>query len=447
MATEVLMPKLGATMESGTIVNWFKEVGDSVNVGEPLVEVMTDKINIEVEANIKGILISKQGKQDEEIPVNQVIAYIGEEGESISPAPKEKSTNQISQDSTNTNLEGKGNATLQVESQVERDNRNKKVRRTPAARRVAIEENVSLLEINGTGPNGRIQENDVLKYIKQQQEVKATPLASKIAAERDVDLKNIEGTGANGKVMRADIPNKVEEVQIKRDEEPISKKLTGIRKVVAQRMVESVKNVPHVTLVNKVDMSNSIALRKQLLPTVEKQTGFRISYSEIIMKAVSTSLLSHPEVNVSLSKDEILVHENVNVGFATAVDHGLVVPVVRDVDTKGLATLTTDAKQLIDLARKNQLKQEQMTGGTFTISNLGMYAVEAFTPIINQPQSAILGVGSINEEGVGVNGVLKLRPMMSLSLSFDHRVIDGAPAAAFLTTLKEILENPYQMLV
>lgn len=225
------------------------------------------------------------------------------------------------------------------------------------------------------------------------------------------------------------------------------RKMSGMRKVIADRMVQSKQTAPHVTMASEVDMSRVKELRISLLPIVEKQTGFRLSYTEILMKATAVALARHPQINVSLEGDEIVQHNYVHLGLAVAIPDGLLVPVIKDVLAKGLAELTQNAKEIGQRARDNKLLPEQMRGSTFTISNVGMYAVDMFTPVINQPESAILGVGRMNDKPVVVSGSVEIRPMMTLSLSFDHRVIDGAPAAAFLTELKDILENPYELLV
>jgi pyruvate dehydrogenase E2 component (dihydrolipoamide acetyltransferase) len=261
-------------------------------------------------------------------------------------------------------------------------------------------------------------------------------------------LKNITGTGSNGKIVKNDlvVSNEKEEIaSIKQREKRVP--LTGIRKVIADRMAQSAYTAPHVTLTTEVDMTNCVSLRKELLPMIEKINGHRLSFNEVIVKATAHTLLHYPDINVSLENNEIIYHSQVNVGFAVAVPNGLVVPVVKNANLLGLAAITEECKTLGKAARDGKLLPEQMKNGTFTISNLGMYAIDAFTPIINQPESAILGVGRIQEKPVGVNGEIKLRSMMSLSLSFDHRIIDGAPAAEFLTSLKETLENPYKLII
>jgi pyruvate dehydrogenase E2 component (dihydrolipoamide acetyltransferase) len=220
-----------------------------------------------------------------------------------------------------------------------------------------------------------------------------------------------------------------------------------MRKVIAQRMVQSAFTAPHVTLTSEVDMLNVKELRNQILPIIQEQTGERLSYTEILMKAVSKALERHPIINASLQNDLIIYHKKINIGLAVSVPNGLVVPVIENVDQLGLSALTRECKQISKSARAGKLKPDQLSGSTFTISNLGMYAVDSMTPIINQPESAILAVGQIKEKPVGVKGSIQLRPMMTLNLSIDHRIIDGAPAAAFLTELKELLENPTLLLV
>ncbi|KYG70949.1 dihydrolipoamide acetyltransferase family protein [Planococcus maritimus] len=453
MAKEIFMPKLSSTMQVGTLLQWYKNEGDSVDVGEPLFEIMTDKINIEVESYEEGILLKKYFEEDEEVPINHVVGYIGEAGEPVPDAPPGESggsqkADDIS-DSRQAQVEdlteqGISETSAQQETA---DANGKKLRATPAARRIAREENITLSEVSGSGPNGRIHQADVMSFASTEQPVKATPLAQKVAAAEGVDLQGIKGSGANGKIKRTDVEN-----AIPPDASPATTtakrvKMEGIRKVVAQRMLQSKTTAPHVTLTTEVDMSQAISLRKQLLEPIEQQTGYRVSYTEIIMKAVAFSLKQHPHINVSLEGNEIVYKDEINLGLAVAVDNGLIVPVIQHVDQKGLSALTADCKRLGIAARDNKVKPQEMSGGTFTVSNLGMYAIDAFTPVINQPESAILGVGRINEKPVGVNGAIELRPMMVLSLSFDHRVIDGAPAAAFLTELKEVLEQPIKLLV
>lgn len=434
MAEQVRMPKLGATMEEGTIDNWLVNEGEKVIKGDPIVEIQTDKITIEVEAQTDGILLKKLYEVGDTVPVQKVIAIVGKEGERVEleeedpPIANEENVTQNS---------------VPIESGIKKD---EKIRRTPVARRLAKDYNINLANISGTGPNGRIQKRDVESYINQMKEVNITPLAKKIAEDQQIDVTKVSGSGVRGKITKADVLQNAEsDYKI-----PIVEKVPfkGMRKVIATRMSESFYSAPHVTLFSEVDMTEVVKVRKQLLPVIEELEGVRISYNEIIIKAAALSLKKNPNINISLvDEKEIIYHANINIGIAVALTEGLVVPVIQNVDQKGLAAITKEAKALAEQARKNALTPEQMQGSTFTISNLGMYAVDGFTPIINQPNGAILGVGRIQEKPVVINGEVKVRSMMTLSLSFDHRTIDGAPAAQFLTDLKDLLEHPYKLMV
>ncbi|MED0716523.1 dihydrolipoamide acetyltransferase family protein [Aeribacillus composti] len=443
MAKEIFMPKLSSTMEVGTLLQWFKEEGESVDIGEPLFEIMTDKINIEVEAYDRGILLKKYFQPDDQIPVNQVIGYIGEPGEKVPDEPPALSEESNEQSGEKTEQSETNEDAVEVKS-----NENGKVRATPAARRLAKEAQVDLRNIVGSGPKGRIHLKDVKQYLETEKaQPKASPLARKIAEHENIDLKALQGSGAGGRVMKQDVINAIQASSQKAQQPEVRKKLSGLRKVVADRMVQSAFTAPHVTLASDIDMTKAIEMRTALLPVVEKQTGFRLTYTDIIIKAVGTALSRFPEVNVHLEHDEIIYKNEVNVGVAVAVKDGLMVPVIKQVEQKGLAAICAEAKDLSKRAREQKLRPDELKGSTFTISNLGMYPIDVFTPIINQPEIAILGVGRTQEKPVVVNGEIVIRPMMTVSLSFDHRVIDGAPAAEFLAEVKRILENPYEMIL
>ncbi|MFD1449083.1 dihydrolipoamide acetyltransferase family protein [Oceanobacillus profundus] len=440
MLKEVFMPKLSSTMEVGTLLEWFKEEGESVEVGEPLFEIMTDKINIEVESYDEGILLKKYYNVEDEIPVNEIVAFIGESNDKAPDNPPAAgNVEQSGEEVVAEEVASQEEATTSVES-------NGNVRATPAARRVARANNLSIATVQGTGENGRIHEQDVVDALNTKSSKLVTPLAAKIAADQGIDTDSVQGTGARGKVVKQDVlGQQTSSVQEAGELERI--KLKGLRKAVADKMLQSASSIPHVTLTTDVDMSKAIEVRKALLPTIEAQTGYRVSYTEIIMKATASVLKKHPRVNASLIDNEIVMNQAINLGLAVAVEDGLIVPSVPNVDKAGLAELTTVSKELGAKARNNKLTPDEMRGSTFTISNLGMYAIDGFTPIINAPETAILGVGRIVEKAVVIEHVVEVRPMMVLSLSFDHRAIDGAPAAAFLTELKERLENPWTLLV
>lgn len=433
MAEQVLMPKLGATMEKGTILDWLKNEGDPIEKGEPILEIMTDKINLEVEATRSGILLKRLFDVNEEVAVLEPIAYIGEVGEDIGGTLNIRTER----------LKEQGQIVNNTIPLISKENKPdiseiNKSRKTPAANKLAKENGIDLFQIQGTGPNNRIHVKDVELFINSRK--KASPLASKLASDQNIDLMHIQGTGANGKIVSADIVN----LPILQSQ---TIQYTGIRKVIGERMLQSVTTVPHVTLTSEVEMTSAIELRTKLIDKIHKLTGYRLSYTEIFIKAIAQALKTHKMVNSSLNGNTIELHSEVNIGLAVAIPNGLVVPVIHNADSLGLSALTEKNKKLVKLARDNKLEPENLSGGTFTISNLGMYSVDTFTPIINPPQSAILGIGRIQEKIVSEKGAFTAKQFVNLSLSFDHRIIDGAPAAEFLTDLKNLLENPYELMV
>ncbi|MFS0654434.1 dihydrolipoamide acetyltransferase family protein [Bacillus sp. 179-C3.3 HS] len=435
MPKEIFMPKLSSTMEVGTILQWLKEEGDTVEIGEPLFEIMTDKINIEVEAYDDGVLLKKYYEVDVQIPVNAVIGYIGDASEQVPdkpPAPSDEGTQEGHVASTVT----------EIDEAAKTDG--EKVRATPAARKTAKDHQLSIHQVSGTGPKGRIQKRDVEAIIHTggEKDLRVSPLAAKVAAREGIDVANVSGSGAHGKIMKNDVTAATQTTNVVN-----TQKLTGMRKVIADRMSQSAFTAPHVTLTSEIDMTKAKEIRKQLLPVIEKETGYRLSFTEIIIQAVSHVLTRHPQMNMTFEQNELHFHEDVHIGLAVAVKDGLMVPVISHANQKGLKQLTQEAKDIVKNARVQKLLPDQLKGSTFTISNLGMYAVDTFTPIINQPEVAILGIGRIQEKPVVIDGEIHVRPMMAVSLSFDHRVVDGAPAAAFLTDLKKVLEQPIELLM
>lgn len=404
MANEVLMPKLSSTMDVGTITTWLKNEGDSVEIGEAIFEVMTDKIAIEVEAYDEGVLLKKYIGDGESAPVNSVIAYIGEAGEDV-PAEMPGAEETAAAEEMTEAVEEAPKETAAVETA-----KTSKVRATPAARRIAREKGIDLQKVQGSGPKGRIQALDVKEYQEP-----ATTVATPKAAEGEM------------------IP------------------WSGMRKAIADKMSQSKQTIPHVTLNAEVDLTKVIELRKQLLPMVEERTEERLSFLEIIAKAAMVALKAYPEFNANAYDEGIKHFEHVNLGVAVAVADGLVVPVIENADQKGLSDLTAAVKAVTKKARDGQLLPAEMSGGTFTISSLGRSKVQTFNPIINLPEVAILGVGGSYEKLVVENTPegpqVATIQALNLCLSFDHRVADGAPAAAFLSMIVELLENPMSLLL
>ncbi|MCL6588655.1 MAG: 2-oxo acid dehydrogenase subunit E2 [Firmicutes bacterium] len=449
MATKVVLPMLGQTMEEGTIIRWIKQEGETVEKGEPLLEVMTDKVNMEVEAPATGVLRKIIAQPEEVVPVMGLIGIIGTPDEPIDDILAEIGR------PPDFGIQSTPGASTPQEKPTAKDVQiaNERVFISPRAKRIAEEQGVPIeaLAGRGTGPNGRVVEKDVLAYIAEQGEpvkVKVTPLAAKIAAEQGISLKEVVGTGPQGKITREDVIRATSQVQpsyssIKEKVIPFS----GIRKIVADNVTKSAQSAPHVTLTAEVDMTEAVRVREQILAEFERKYGVRLSFTDLIVKAAARAILDHPMVNASLQGNEIRIPADVNIGIAVAIEGGLVVPVIHNAEKKSLAEISTEIKRLVDKARSGGLSGEDMAGGTFTITNLGAYGVDIFNPIITPGQSAILGVCRIAKKPVAVADSVAVRSMMNLCLSFDHRVLDGAPAAEFLQKVKELLESPYQLLI
>jgi len=432
MAVDVVMPKLGLTMTEGTISKWLKQDGEKVEKGEPLLEVTTDKITNEVEAPASGVIkiFVNDGKTAR---VSEVIGAIAGEGENVVPPKGEKEVNQVDHEG----------ATTTQQQQRPKDTR---IKASPAARKMAKAKGIALTEIEGTGPGGRIVEKNVLNYLEKVSaaaKIKTTPVAEKIAADLEIDLHDVKGSGVAGRVMKVDVEKAATP---KTHEKAEILPLSGMRKIIAENMTASKRTAPHVTINMEVDMFETFRLREKLIPVIETTRGIKISFTDIIVKVTALALKKFPIINASIIEDKIVKHPEVNVGVAVALDNGLIVPVIKNTDKKSIGEISASVKDLAQRARDNRLTPDEISGGTFTITNLGMYGVDSFNPIINQPESAILGVNRIVKKPVVREDQMVIRPMMTLSLSFDHRLIDGSLAAQFLKALKGILENPYLLL-
>lgn len=409
MATEVIMPQLGLTMEEGTIAKWIKQVGDKVAVGDVLVEITTDKLSSEIESEVEGVLLKIVAQEGEDIPVKGLLAIIGAEGEQVGSASAPAAKKEEVQ------AEAPKAEALPKAASVTEGGR---VKASPLAKKIASELGVDLSTVAGSGPNGRIVQKDVLAaevkpavVEKAAPEVKAAPVSAPVQP-------------ANADVV---------------------KPLTNMRKVIAKRMQQSKNTAPHVTITTEVNVDKTIALRSKLNA---KNADVRFSYTDILVKMCATALRNYPKINASITEDSMILHDKINIGVAVALDDGLIVPVVSNADRKGLKAITKETKDLINKARTNTLSPDEMSGATFTISNLGSYDIDGFTPVINLPEAAILGVGRIVKKPiVNENDEIVPASMMVLSMSFDHRVVDGAQAAEFLKALKGYLEDPDNMYV
>ncbi|MCC6484964.1 MAG: 2-oxo acid dehydrogenase subunit E2 [Armatimonadetes bacterium] len=466
MATKVTLPLLGQTMEEGTIIKWFKNEGDSVEKEEPLLEVMTDKANMEVESPAAGTLLKIVAGPDATVPVKALIGVIGDKGEDISGILAEAGAPSGGDEpaaASKTDGQSSAQPAVKATPSPTTGPSTDRILASPRARKLAEENNIdlALLQGQGSGPGGRIIEKDVQRAISEglgaaAAAAAASPLAGRIAQDTGVEIAGVTGTGPGGKVYSQDVlaaaasatpaaqapaPTLAPRVNLGQVI-PFS----GLRKAVADNLEKSARSVIPVTLTMGVDMSEVVRLRDQIKPLYAQRYGVKLSFTDIVVKAAARALEDHPMLNSSLEGNQIRVHDAVNVSIAIAVPDGLVAPVVADANLKPLWAISSEIRQMAETARAGKYGTLQMAGGTFSVTNLGTYGVEQFNAIINPPQCAILAVCAIKEQPVVVSGQVEVRPIMNLCLTFDHRIVDGAPGAAYLQRLKELLEMPYLIL-
>ncbi len=422
MATEIKMPQLGLTMEEGTVERWLKSVGDEIKAGEPILEITTDKLTNEVEAEADGILLKIVAEEGTDVPVQGILGYIGQAGESIDAAGASEVKVPAAAPAAEV---PKPEASAIMPAVTETG---KRVRISPLARKIAIQKGIDYTVLKGTGPGGRIIKRDVLA-------AESSPITAVKEAPKAPSSEAAPNAQASGSMF----PVKNLELM----DGDTTEKLSGMRKVVAQRMYTSAVEIPAVTQTVKADVTKLMALRQKL-----KEEGRHFAVNDWILKAVAKALRKHPEMLVSLDGETIIHRAHINLGMAVALDSGLIVPVIRDADTLGLEALSEKAKDLANRARSNQLGADEYKGSTFTVSNLGMFGVESFSPIINQPDAAILGVCCTeNELVMEDDGTITKHQVMRISLTFDHRLVDGAVAAKFEMTIRDLLENPMDILL
>ncbi|MCY7055092.1 dihydrolipoamide acetyltransferase [Streptococcus salivarius] len=460
MAFEIIMPKLGVDMQEGEIIEWKKQEGDVVNEGDILLEIMSDKTNMELEAEDSGVLLKITRQAGETVPVTEVIGYIGAEGEvvadNVASAPAAEPAPKVEEVAT---VEAPVVAT-----QAPVVHEGGKVRATPKARKVARELGIDLTQVPGTGAKGRVHADDVENFKGAQPKV--TPLARKIAADLCIDLASVSGTGFGGKITKEDIlaisaPAQVKEAAAAPVVEAKPEKvlpegvevipMSAMRKAISKGMTHSYLTAPTFTLNYDVDMTNLMALRKQVLDPIMNKTGMKVTFTDLIGLAVVRTLMKeeHRYLNASLIDDaqNIELHKFVNLGIAVGLDDGLIVPVVHGADKMSLSEFVVASKDVIKKAQAGKLKAAEMSGSTFSITNLGMFGTKSFNPIINQPNSAILGVSATIQTPVVVDGEVVVRPIMGLCLTIDHRIVDGMNGAKFMVDLKHLIENPMELLI
>jgi pyruvate dehydrogenase E2 component (dihydrolipoamide acetyltransferase) len=450
MAVELFIPKLGQTVEEVTIVNWLVEDGAKVEQGQAILEVETDKAVFPVEANASGYLHRGVFKEGDVVPVVTTVAIIGAPDEQFKVVGGEKVEANTQAAALAPASEGAtAEAVVAAPAESETPGR---LAVSPRARKLAIEKKVDLRKIKPTGGDGvRIVEQDVLAYLSQLPKV--SPLAQKVAAESGVDLGIMTGTGPGGRIMKTDVervlhveaPAPAPEAFASVGEGEVIERipLSGVRAIIAERMGTSVHTTARVTLISEVDATEFVAMRERIKERVAEEWGFAPGYNDLLGKIVATALRKYRYMNARLTAEAIEYLKSVNLGMATDTERGLLVPVIRNADQKSLRQFGLEFRQLVDRARNRRLLPDDLTGGTFTLTSLGAFGVDAFTPVINLPEAAILGVGRIAPKVVPRDGQAVIRTMCTLSLVFDHRLVDGAPAARFLSYIRELIEEPY----
>ena len=465
MADLVIMPKLGFNMNEGKLVKWYKSEGDAIKKGEALFSVETDKTSIDIESTGDGYVRKLFIEEGDKLAVTLPIAIIADKEENIDALVSDAYA-QLGKESP---VEDKKEAAVQpVESVADEGPAVKAVTvagrhiASPRARRVAEEMGIDLESANivGTGFEGGISEKDVLQYVASAPKVRATPLAKKMAEASGLDLSSMAGTGVYGKVMKKDVEGAFASPaaavatavvgELTQDGKEISEKVpyTGVRKIIGERLSSSMFSAPHVFFTQKVNLEKLLELRKQVNESQEKKT----SVTDYIAKAVILTLQKYPDLNSSLVEDTIEKYKSVNLGIAVASPTGLIVPVVKNGQNMSVVEISKAASALVAKAREGKLTPDEYSGGTFTISNLGMFGIDQFTAIINPPESGILAVSATKDEPVVIeNGKgekeVAIKPMMNITLSADHRIIDGLLAAQAVAEIKALLENPLRLLV
>ncbi|MGO9481632.1 MAG: pyruvate dehydrogenase complex dihydrolipoamide acetyltransferase [Candidatus Kryptoniota bacterium] len=407
MAIKIQMPKLSDTMDTGRILKWLKKEGDKVSPGDVIAEVETDKANMDMEAYDEGILLKIVAKEGDKVPIGGLLGVLGESGEDVSAIVNEPSQGQMKE------------APVQQPTQT-------------LSPKAVVAASVASPSSRGMEVSSQRAESD-----KGNGRLKASPLAKRLARDRGIDLETITGSGTSGRIVKRDVEGLPQTAVPSGGFTDIP--LSMMREAIAKRLTQSNLEAPHFFLTVEVKMENAIRFRESLNKYDEEN---KISYNDIIVKGCAAALIEHPQVNATFLGSNIRMFGDVHIGIAVAIEEGLITPVLRNADKKGLRQISREAKELASRARDRKLKPEEYSGSTFTVSNLGMFDVDDFTAIINPPEAAILAVGSIVEKPVVEDGEIKIGKRMRITLSSDHRVVDGALAAQFMQALKKILETP-----
>jgi len=408
VAVAVILPKLDEAMLTGRIVRWMKKEGDRVEKGESILEIETEKVTFEIEAEESGILSKVMAKAGDEVPVGATIAFILQPGEKAPEVPElvVMAKGEVQVEVPQLVVAAKGEVQVEVPQLTKEA---EAIKASPLAKNIAKEHNIDLSLVAGTGPGGRITKEDVLRAVEESKVIAAPPVREEVAlAEEEI------------------VP------------------LSSMRKVIARRMTESFQS-PHFYLTVEVDTQELGKTRKQLMPPIESKIGIRLTVTDLIIKMVAKALEDNPSVNCAYVDGAMKLFKRIDIGLVTAVEGGLVVPVIRQANKKSLAEIAQARAELAQRARDRKLSMEEMRGSTFTISNLGMFEIDQFSAILQPPEAAILAVGRIADKAVVRDGQIVIRPMMTLTLSIDHRVLDGVIGSQFLQSLKNYIENPFNM--
>ena len=410
LVTTMIMQRMSVAMEYGVILKWLKKEGDKVKKGDLVVEIFGEKNEFELEAPGDGVILKILCDVNDEIPISEPIAFIGKEGDKI-PDIRPKKLNAGSTTST-----------------------------TPTAQPIATTQVSGAATTQAASPSTETR--------LPSGKIKASPRAKKKAKELGVDLSFVVGTGPKGRIVEKDVIGAKESTpQVTFSDERKVRQvetMTPLRRTIARRMTQSALN-PHITMITEIDMTEATALRKDLNLRVEKVHGIRVSFNDIIVKAVADTLEQFPKFNATLAGNDLQMFDEVNIGVAMATDDGLIVVTIREANKKSITDIAIETKEKGKRAKVNKLAAEELTGSTFTISNLGPFKVDLFIPVINPPETAILALGQIKKKPVVVDDAIVVRSMMMASCAVDHRILDGAPAGQFLAALKETLENPFMM--
>ncbi len=429
MAKEIFMPKTGMDMTEGKLIKWFKNVGDTVTAGEDLFEIETDKITMQVEAPASGTLLCKLRNDRDVVPVVTVIGYIGKKGEKI---PEKQTLLTIN----NTNTSEKNDLNFILKKSIPKKTpKSSYFMATPLAKKIMKEKEISPENIVPTGSYGEIKFSDVQKYIDLKNSCDISPLAKKIAEYNNIEITNIHGSGYKGKILKEDVLKEIENKTRR-------VKISGIRKVIFNKMSKSNSEIPPVTQSLSADVTELLEFRKEL----NKDISHKITINDFIVKAVAKALERCPFINIRLDGDYIIKNKEINLGIAVSLNEGIVVPVIKDANKLSLYDISLESKRVSESGRRDRFNAKDALVSSMTITNLGMFGIEDFTPIINYPEASILGVCTVKDELSLINNNVCVRKKIKLCYTYDHRIIDGVPAAKFLCEIKKELENPHNLL-